>query len=82
MMIIMEHTIFIDDKKIFMKEYTVRATGNQAATLITTIPKIVFMRAARKHGLTYKEALKKLVASWKFDSFEGLYLTFELKNRE
>jgi hypothetical protein len=35
------------------------------------------VREARRQGLTLAEALKKLVAVWRYDSFAGLFLSFE-----
>jgi hypothetical protein len=76
----MEQTIHLDDKKVIIKKYRVRATGKQGATLETSIPREVFEREARRLGLSVEEALDKLAAVWRFNSFRGLHLSFEPKN--
>jgi hypothetical protein len=73
----MEHVIHLDDKEVIIKKYKIRTTGREGATLETSIPKEAFEREARRLGLTVEEALKKLVAVWRFNSFHGLHLSFE-----
>lgn len=75
----MEETINLDDRHVLIKVYRVRATGAGNATLETSIPREVFEREARRLGLTVQEALEKLVAVWRYNSFRGLHLDFELK---
>ena len=78
----MEQTIHIDDKKVIIKKYRVRSTGKQGATLETSIPKEVFEREARRLNLSLEDALQKLVAVWRFNSFRGLHLSFEPLEKE
>lgn len=78
----MEHTIHIDDKKVIIKKYKVRTTGKHGSTLETSIPKEAFEREARRRGLPFEEALKKLAAVWRFNSFRGLHLSFEPIRKE
>jgi len=78
----MEHTIHIDDKKVIIKKYRVRTTGNQGSTLETSIPREAFEREVRRLGLSFEEALQKLVAVWRFNSFHGLHLSFEPIDKE
>lgn len=73
----MEQTIRIDERNVIIKRYKVRPTGARGATLETSIPKEAFEREARRLGLTFEEALKKLVAVWRFNDFRGLHLSFE-----
>jgi len=73
----MKHVIQIDDKKVFIRKYKIRLTGREGSTLQTSIPREVFEREARRLGLSYKEALAKLRAVWRFNDFAGLYLNFE-----
>ncbi len=75
----MEQTINLDDRHVIIKIYRIRSTGNNSATLETSIPHEVFEREARRLGLTVQEALEKLVAVWRFNSFRGLHLDFEPK---
>lgn len=73
----METTIELKDENVIIKTYKIRTTGRAGATIETSIPREVFEREARRQGLTAKEALKKLVAVWRYNSFHGLHLTFE-----
>jgi len=77
----MERTIHLDDKEVFIKKYRVRTTGREGSTLETSIPREAFEREARRLGLTFEQALKKLEAVWRFNSFHGLHLSFELKEK-
>lgn len=72
--------IELDPEKILTKRYKVRRTGRNGVSLETTIPRVVFEREARRHGLSLNEAVEKLEAVWKFNSFHGLYLSFERKS--
>ena len=78
----MAETIQISDQDVIIKRYKVRLTGRFGSTIETTVPKEVFEREARCLGLTAREALEKLVAVWRYDSFKGLHLTFEPKKTE
>jgi len=78
----MEKTIHIDDRKVIIKRYRVRTTGNQGSTLETSIPREAFEREVRRLGLSFEEALQKLVAVWRFNSFHGLHLSFEPTDKE
>ena len=73
----MTETIQTTDEDVIIKRYKVRLTGRFGSTIETTVPKEVFEREARRLGLTVREALEKLVAVWRYDSFIGLHLTFE-----
>jgi len=73
----MTEQIVIDEKEALVKKYRIRPTGKGGATLETSIPKEVFCREARRLGLTFEEALEKLVAVWRYNSFRGLHLSFE-----
>ena len=75
----MEQQIDLDDKKLIIKKYKIRATGKEGSTLETSIPREVFEREARQLNMTSEEAIKKLMAVWRFNSFRGLHLSFELK---
>jgi len=70
-------TIKLEDNELYIKKYKIRATGNQTASIETTIPKEAFEREARRKGMTIKEALEKLTAVWRYNNFRGLHLSFE-----
>jgi len=70
-------TIKLSDEEVMIKRYKIRTTGNQNASIETTIPKEAFEREARRQGMTVEEGLRKLVAVWRFNSFQGLHLSFE-----
>jgi hypothetical protein len=75
----MTETIQTSDQDVIIKRYKVRLTGRFGSTIETTVPREVFEREARRLGLTVIEALEELVAVWRYDSFDGLHLTFERK---
>jgi hypothetical protein len=72
----------LDDKNVIIKRYRIRLTGKVGETIETTIPREVFEREARRQDLTVEEALEKLEAVWRYNSFRGLHLSFELKEAE
>lgn len=74
-----KQTIQLSDEKLIIKRYKVRSVGNQNASIETTIPKEAFEREARRLGMTVEEAIRNLVAVWRFNSFKGLHLSFERK---
>jgi hypothetical protein len=69
----------IDDKKAIVKRYKLRTAGAQGATIEITLPKEAVEREARRLGISEEEAVEKLIGVWKFNSFHGLHLDFELK---
>ena len=73
----MAETIQISDQDVIVKRYKIRLTGRLGSSIETTVPKEVFEREVRRLGLTVEEALEKLDAVWRYNSFKGLYLTFE-----
>jgi len=72
-------TIALDDKSLIVKKYKLRTAGAQGATIEITLPKQAVEREARRLGISEEEAAEKLVGVWRFDSFRGLHLDFELK---
>ena len=69
--------IELDTTKVLMKKYKLRRAGSQGATIEITLPKEVVEREARRLGIPEEEAAAKLVGVWKYNSFHGLYLSFE-----
>jgi energy-converting hydrogenase A subunit M len=69
--------IELDERQIIKKKYRIRTTGKNNASLETTIPREVFEREARRLGLSFEEAIERLVCVWRFNSFKGLHLSFE-----
>jgi len=78
----MKRVIRIDDKEVIVKKYRIRPTGRQGSTLETSIPREAFEREARRLGLTPEEALEKVEAVWRYNSFHGLHLSFEPTEKE
>jgi hypothetical protein len=80
----MEKTEILDlnDRNLILKRYHVRATGKNGRTIETSVPREVFEREVRRQGLTMPEALEKLEAVWRYNSFRGLHLSFEPKNQD
>jgi len=67
----------LNDKRMLIKRYKLRKATSSGSTVEVSIPKIVLDREMRRLGLFLDEDIKKIEAVWRFDSFEGLYLTFE-----
>jgi hypothetical protein len=67
----------LNDTDLIMKRYRVRVTGKNGRTVETSVPREVFEREVRRHGLSLEEGLQRLEAVWRYNSFHGLYLTFE-----
>jgi len=76
-----ETPYWLDDKNVLKRCYKIRRTGNAGSSLETTIPREVFEREARRLGMTYDDAIKNLVAVWRFNDFRGLHLSFEAKEK-
>ena len=70
-------TIQLKEDDVIIKRYKVRTAGNLDASIETTIPREAFEREARRQGMTTQEALEKLAAVWRYNSFQGLHLSFE-----
>jgi hypothetical protein len=75
-------TIILDDKKSIVKKYKLRTAGAQNATIEITLPKEAVEREARLLGVSEEEAVAKLTGVWRYNSFRGLHLDFELKTRQ
>jgi hypothetical protein len=73
-------SIELNDADVLRKTYKLRRTGDKGSTIEVSIPREVLEREARRQGLTLDEALEKLIAVWRFNSFRGLHLDFELKS--
>lgn len=71
--------IFVDDKEVITKKYKLRTAGAQNATIEITLPKEAVEREARRLGISEEEAVEKLIGVWRYNSFHGLHLVFELK---
>ena len=76
-----KQTIRLSDEEVIIKRYKIRTTGNQNASIETTIPREAFEREARRLGYKLEEAVKELEAVWRFNNFRGLHLSFEPKGR-
>ena len=70
-------TIKLKDEDVIIKTYRIRKTGSKGATIETSVPREVFEREARRLGLSVEDALKELVAVWRYNNFRGLHLSFE-----
>jgi len=72
-------TIAIDDTKTIVKKYKLRTAGAQNATIEITLPKEAVEREARRLGISEEEAGQKLLGVWRYNSFRGLHLDFEVR---
>lgn len=73
--------IDLDDTKVILKRYRLRVAGSQGASMEITLPKAVVARECRRLGIPESEAITKIIGVWKFNSFRGLHLDFELKEK-
>jgi len=71
--------IDVDDRKVIKRKYKLRRTGAQNATIQITVPKAAVEREARRLGINEEEAVEKLFGVWRYNSFLGLHLDFEMK---
>lgn len=71
--------ITLDDKEVITKKYKLRTAGDQGATIEITLPKEAVEREARRLGVSEESAVEKLIGVWRYNSFKGLHLVFELK---
>jgi len=67
----------LKDKRLLIKRYKIRAQGWKGRSIVTTIPREVIEREARRLGMDVEEAIKNLEAVWRYNFFQGLYLTLE-----
>jgi len=74
----MEKKFDPDDVNLIIKRYKVRRS-RPGTSLETTIPREVFAREARRLGLDPETAAEEVFAVWRYNSFEGLHLSFEKK---
>lgn len=75
-------SIAFDEKKVLLKKYKLRTAGAQGATIEITLPKEALEREARRLDVSEEQAVEKLMGVWKYNSFKGLHLDFELKTPE
>ena len=68
-----------NDKNAIVKKYKLRTAGAQGATIEITLPKEAVEREARLLGISEEEAVEKLRGVWRYNSFRGLHLDFEVK---
>lgn len=73
----LEHLLEIDDSNVIIKRYKIRRSGKGSVSIETTIPREVFERDARKLGMDPEKAIERLAAVWRYNSFNGLHLSFE-----
>jgi hypothetical protein len=73
--------IELNDKELFIKSYRVRRPAQNRHSIQTTVPIEAFEREARRHKMTFEEALEKLEAVWRYNKFRGLHLSFEPRDK-
>ena len=73
----MAQVIELKDEELFIKTYKVRQPAKDRHSIQTTVPIEAFERDARRHKMTFQEALEKLRAVWRYNKFDGLHLSFE-----
>ena len=66
----------LDDKEVIMKKYALCRVGARRSTIKITLPTEVVEREARRLGISEEEAVEKLLGVWKYNSFDGLHLSF------
>ena len=75
----MSEDITLDDKKVIIRKYKLRTAGAQGATIEITVPKHAVKREARRLGISEEKAVRRMMGVWRYNSFKGLHLDFELK---
>ena len=72
------NSIVYDDTMVMIRKYKLRKAG-KGTTIEVTIPREVFEREMRRLGIAPNKAHDEVDAIWRFNSFHGLYLSFEPK---
>ena len=75
----LKETVALDDKKVIVRKYKLRTAGARGATIEITLPKHAVEREARRLGLSEEDAVERMMGVWRYNSFSGLHLDFELK---
>ena len=66
-----------EPKDTYQKPYTMRSQGRDGLNTVVTIPPVVIKREAQRRNLTIPQFLDQYVAVAQYDSFEGLYYSFQ-----
>ncbi len=64
-------------KDSYKKRYKMRALGEDGLNIVVSIPKIVIEREVGRRELTVGKFLEKFRAVAQFNSFDGVFYTFE-----
>lgn len=74
-----KEVIEFHDKDTLEKKYSLTATGDKKTAVKMGIPPPIIKREAKRRGMTREEAIKKLQAVVRYNSFPGFHVSFELK---
>jgi hypothetical protein len=66
-----------DIKDTYKRRYKMRVQGQEGLNTVVSIPRAVLDREARRRSLTVSEFLKQYVAVAQYDSFDGVFYSFE-----
>ena len=67
----------VEIKDSYKRRYKMRAVGENGLNIIVSIPRVVIEREAERRGLTVREFLEQFKAVAQYDSFDGVFYTFE-----
>ena len=73
--------IIILEEDCYTKGFTLRIAGKGAGSIVTTVPRDVVVREARRQGLEVEEFVKKYKAEWLFNNFGGSLLRFKVRDK-
>ena len=68
--------IIIIEEDTYTKRFRLRIAGKDDQSVVTTVPRDVIRKEARKHGLSIAEFVGKFKAEWLFNDFGGTLLRF------
>ena len=76
MAMVKKSPIIILEEDCYTKDFTIRIAGQDRGSIVTTIPREVVEREARRQGLSVVEFVKGFKAEWLFNNFGGSLLRF------
>jgi len=72
----------VDTKDSYQRPYKMRSTGRDGLNTVVSIPPQVIERESRKRGITVQEFLESHSAVAQYDSFDGVFYSFEPNKKD
>jgi len=72
----------VELKNTYRKRYKMRSQGQDGLNTVVSMPRVVIEREAAKKGLSVDEFIKHFRAVALYNSFDGIFYTFEKVKEE